>query len=99
MIEHGQNCYSGLHIQHITPNLKFCKIAQFNFVCVSGFLVKVKSERIERELKTYRSSTPLLLSLKKPGDIPFYELQLSFMNFSIFEKDLSMANELFPKII
>ena len=27
------------------------------------------------------------------------ELQLSFMNFSIFEKDPSMAHELFPKII
>ena len=26
-------------------------------------------------------------------------LQLSFMNFSIFEKDPSMAHELFPKII
>ena len=27
------------------------------------------------------------------------ELQLSFMNFSIFEKDPSMAHELFSKII
>jgi hypothetical protein len=28
-----------------------------------------------------------------------FELQLSFMNFFIFEKDPSMAHELFPKII
>ena len=33
------------------------------------------------------------------GPPRFIELQLSFMNFFIFEKDPSMAHELFPKII
>ena len=32
-------------------------------------------------------------------DVNRKELQLSFMNFSIFEKDPSVAHELFPKII
>jgi hypothetical protein len=33
------------------------------------------------------------------GSHNLLELQLSFMNFFIFEKDPSMAHELFPKII
>ena len=45
-------------------------------------------------MKSGLDAKPLFLQ----GDM-LNELQLSFMNFFIFEKDPSMAHELFPKII
>ena len=51
---------------------------------------------------TYTKVTSFLDWIKEnlePWNTKKMELQLSFMNFFIFEKDPSMAHELFPKII
>ena len=54
--------------------------------------LEMKQKRPDSPAKHYDIANTL-------NSIGIYELQLSFMNFFIFEKDPSMAHELFPKII